>query len=330
MDSQFRTLRRTLCAGLLTGGVALCGGMLAGCNEQAPEPSTEPRAAASGDQNRAQRILANLRLRLPELASEKLEMGALEPSEIAGVDQGSFSMRGREYPFLVTTDDKQFYLLSAGAVDVSLSDQEVEIELAQLAREKLREADERRVQLEASAAGMPVRGNPAAPITIVEFSDFQCPYCSRGAATVNQILEKNPNQVKFVYKHFPLGFHPWAKPAAIAANCAAKQKEDAFWALHDGFFANQKTLNPGNLVSESKRYLKGADLDLATWEKCASDPASQAYLAEARAVEKDMEFGKSLGVSGTPGFFVNGTFLNGALPLAAFEQIIERAIGQES
>ncbi len=83
-------------------------------------------------------------------------------------------------------------------------------------------------------------------------------------------------------------------------------------------------------MSEGKRYLEGAGLDLAAWEKCASDPASEAYLAEARAVDADLEFGKSLGISGTPGFFVNGTFLNGALPFSAFEAIIEQAKGQQS
>ncbi|MEE2703293.1 MAG: thioredoxin domain-containing protein [Myxococcota bacterium] len=328
MRSQFRTLQRILYAGLLAGCAVLFSGLLAGCD--GPGTSADPLAPVSADQDRAQRILANLKLRLPEIASANPEIGPLSPSEISGVDKGSFRIRGKDYPFLLTADDSKLYILQSEVIDVSLSEEEVRIELARLGEQKAREATERRVQLERATSGLPVRGNPEAPITIVEFSDFQCPYCSRGAETMEQVLERYPDQVRFVYKHFPLGFHPWAKPAAIAANCAAKQRADAFWTLHDGFFKNQKALTPGNLVSEGKRYLEGAGLDLAAWEKCASDPASEAYLAEARAVDADLEFGKSLGISGTPGFFVNGTFLNGALPFSAFEAIIEQAKGQQS
>ena len=81
-------------------------------------------------------------------------------------------------------------------------------------------------------AGLPTRGNPDGPVLIVEFSDFQCPYCTRGAETMAKVLEQYPNDVKFVFKHFPLGFHNWAKSAAIASHCAGLQSDDAFWTLH--------------------------------------------------------------------------------------------------
>ncbi|MEO1085893.1 MAG: thioredoxin domain-containing protein, partial [Acidobacteriota bacterium] len=170
-----------------------------------------------------------------------------------------------------------------------------------------------------------MRGNPDAPVTIIEFSDFQCPYCTRGAQTVEQILEKYPNDVKFVFKHFPLGFHPWAKPAAVAANCAANQNQDAFWTLHDKYFEHQKELNVENVMAKSKEFLGGSGLDMATWSACAENQESAEYKAAAALVDSDMNLGKSLGVTGTPGFFVNGTFLNGAQPLAAFEPLIQQA-----
>ncbi|MEM1178143.1 MAG: thioredoxin domain-containing protein, partial [Acidobacteriota bacterium] len=128
-----------------------------------------------------------------------------------------------------------------------------------------------------------------------------------------------------VFKHFPLGFHPWAKPAAVAANCAANQNDDAFWLLHDKFFEHQKELNPENVMAKSKEFLTGSDLNMATWSACAEDKESAEYKAAAALVDSDMNLGKSLGVTGTPGFFVNGTFLNGAQPLAAFEPLIQQA-----
>ncbi len=278
---------------------------------------------------RKARILANLRLAFPQLAEMDASISTLEPSEFEGLDRGSFQLtnRGQQQTqnFLVAADDTKFYLVSGEPIDVSRSAEEIEAELAKQAAEELARAAERLREIEAAVAGRPVRGNPDAPVLIVEFSDFQCPYCARGATTVEQILEKYPDEVRFVFKHFPLNFHPWAKPASIAAHCAAQQDPDAFWTLHDEYFANQKTLNPGNVLAESRKYLDGSDVDLAAWSVCAEDKESAEYEAAAAAVDADMAFGQKLGVSGTPGFFVNGEFLNGAQPLAAFEPLIAKA-----
>ncbi len=131
--------------------------------------------------------------------------------------------------------------------------------------------------------------------------------------------------MKFVFKHFPLNFHPWAKPAAIASECAAVQNDDAFWNLHDSFFKDQKALNPGNVMAKSKEYLAGSGLDMEQWTNCAENKESDEYKAASAAVDAHMATGQKHGVTGTPGFFVNGTFLNGAQPLAAFEPLIEAA-----
>jgi protein-disulfide isomerase len=210
-------------------------------------------------------------------------------------------------------------------IDVSMSAEELKVATAKREAEEAAAAAERNVELAALAEAGPIMGNPDAPVTIVEFSDFQCPYCSRAANTVEQILAKYPNDVRFVYKHFPLGFHPWAKPAAIASECAAAQNDDAFWSLHDKFFENQKALNPGNVIAKSKEYLAGSGIDMEKWATCAENQESEEYKAASAAVDAAMETGKKHGVSGTPGFFVNGRFLNGAQPLAAFEPLIEAA-----
>ena len=144
-------------------------------------------------------------------------------------------------------------------------------------------------------------------------------------AMIEEVIEKYPDDVKFIFMHFPLGFHPWAKPASIAANCAGNQNHDDFWVLHDAYFKDQKQLTPDNVVAKSREYLKGSKIDMAVWETCAADTNSDEYKAEAKKVDDDMALGQEMGVSGTPGFFINGEFLNGAQPVEQFVTIIEKA-----
>lgn len=281
--------------------------------------------AEAQDDARKNQILGNLKLGMPQLAEMNPTMGDIKPSGIAGLDEGTFNVRGRPYTFLVTSDNKKLWLLQGDAIDVSRGEEEIKVELAKREEEKKKEAAARLTKLDDSIKGRPFRGKEDAKVTIVEFSDFQCPYCTRGANTVEQILAKYPDDVKFVFQHFPLNFHPWAKPAAIAANCAGNQNHDAFWTLHDAYFKNQKGLKPETVVAESKKYLDGSSIDMVAWEKCAGDTSSAEYQAEAAKVDADMAFGQSMGVSGTPGFFVNGEFLNGAQPITAFEPLIAKA-----
>jgi len=285
--------------------------------------STVP-AAESADDRKA-RILANLKVEIPQLLEMEIVMGEIKPSRFEGLDQGTFSVPGRgEQNFLVSHDDKQLWMVG-NALDVSRSAEAIAAMVAEQDALKAKEAKLKQEQLDAAIAGMPLRGNPDAPVTIVEFSDFQCPYCARGAATVDELLEKYPNDVKVVFKHFPLGFHNWAKPAAIAVNCAAKQDGDAFWGLHDEFFAKQKEINASNVMIKSRAFLKTTGIDLAVWGACAEKTDGAEYIEVAAEVDADMALGQSLGVTGTPGFFVNGTFLNGAQPVTAFEPLIAKA-----
>lgn len=284
-----------------------------------------PTAEADAAQDRKDKILANLKLAFPQLDKANPTMGDLSPSGFEGLDKGSFFVNGRPQQFLVSSDDKQFYLVSGDPIDVSKGPEEIAAEVARKKAEEAKAAAERVAKLNSSIEGLPVRGNPDGAVTIVEFSDFQCPYCARGANTMEEIVEKYKDDVKFVFKHFPLSFHPWAKPAAIASHCAAAQSGEAFWTLHDKYFEEQKALNPGNVVEKSKGYLAGSGIDMAKWEDCAGNTSSEAYQAASAAVDADMSLGQSLGVTGTPGFFVNGQFLNGAQPITAFEPLIAAA-----
>lgn len=289
-------------------------------------PLAAPAAAqeeggVDDSQARKDRIIANLKSQLPQLAQMNVTVGAIEPTEIEGLEQGSLVLQGRSQPFLVTSDDTQLWLLASEPMDVSQDTAELEAEQAQ------RQA-ERQETLASIVSGEPLRGNPDAPVTIVEYSDFQCPYCARGFQTMEQVLEKYPEDVKFVFQHFPLTqIHPWAKPAAVAAECAANQSDEAFWTLHDAYFDNQGELSVGNVVERSKEFLADSGIDLAQFEACAGDESSEAYQAAQAEVEAELAQGQELGVSGTPGFFVNGEFLNGAQPMSAFEPLIQAARG---
>ena len=283
--------------------------LLTSCNTQ-----VNGQAAGSDDEattQRKERILENLKYQVPQLRELYIVMGEITSSDIDGLDQGNFTVNGQQnYKFLVTSDDATLYLLAADPIDISMTSEDIAAAMEEENKATAMEAEERNQELNAFAASMPVRGNPDAPVSIVEFSDFQCPYCARGFTTIEQVLEKYPDDVKFVYLHFPLGNHPWAMPAAIAAVCAAQQDADAFWTLHDNYFRNQRSININNVFNKSLTFLAGSDIDLETWATCAEDKESDAYQGAALAVESSMATGSKFGVTGTPGFFVNGQFQN--------------------
>jgi protein-disulfide isomerase len=157
-----------------------------------------------------------------------------------------------------------------------------------------------------------LRGNPKAPVTIVEFSDFECPFCTRVQPTLKEVLAKYEGRVRLSYRDFPLReMHPKALSAAEAARCAADQGK--FWEYHDALFADRSKLDSANLVDHARVL----NLDIKSFESCLS---SGKYKAK---VEQDAQEGGKAGVSGTPAFFINGVFLSGAQPLAEFEKIID-------
>jgi len=169
-----------------------------------------------------------------------------------------------------------------------------------------------------NVAGEPFKGAKDAKVTIVEYSDFQCPFCKRGYDTIEtQVLKQYDGKVKFYFRSFPLPFHPWAMPAAIAAECAKTQKGDAFWTVYDQFFTHQADVNPQNVKDKATEYLKDSKIDMAKWGTCFDNKESQAK------VNAQNEEGKSLGVTGTPAFFINGRMLVGAQPFEQFKNVID-------
>ncbi len=163
-----------------------------------------------------------------------------------------------------------------------------------------------------------IRGNPEAPVTIVEFSDFQCPFCQRFHSTVQQIIEDYPNQVRWVYKHFPLdSIHSQARPAAEAAECVFEQKgNNGFWQFTDALFKNQSRLG-GDLYKELAQSL---GVSINEFESCISSGRYKDH------VEADYQEGIKAGVRGTPGSFVNGESVSGAVPYETLKTAIEKAL----
>jgi protein-disulfide isomerase len=160
----------------------------------------------------------------------------------------------------------------------------------------------------------PTLGPANARVTIVEFTDFQCPFCSRVQPTLKQILEKYPQDVRKVFKHTPLAFHQDAPLAAEASLAAGAQGK--FWEMKDILFNNQKSLKEEDLI----RYAQELGLNL---EQFKSDLTSRKYKEQ---VERDSKEAAALGVTGTPSFFVNGRYLSGAKPLEAFVQVIDEEL----
>jgi len=167
---------------------------------------------------------------------------------------------------------------------------------------------------EVSADDDPFLGTDGAPVEIIQFAEFQCPYCGKVGDTMEKLLAEYPGKLKIVYRDFPLGFHDRAIPAAIAANCAGEQ--DKYWDMHGILMKNQTKLQDTDLAGFAKEV--GVDMD--KWSTCLKDPAQEAE------VKKDMEDASAVGVTGTPAFFINGVLLSGAVPFDQFKSIIDKEL----
>jgi protein-disulfide isomerase len=166
--------------------------------------------------------------------------------------------------------------------------------------------------------GSPRRGPEKAQLDLVEFSDFQCPFCSRVNPTLNQINKEYGDQVAIVFKHLPLRMHSKAPAAHAAAEAAHRQGK--FWEMHDLIFANQRELTQ----QKYEEYAQKLGLDMDRFRKDAASPAVK------KKVDADAAEAARLGVTGTPGFFVNGRFVSGAKPFESFKQLIDEELKKKS
>ena len=166
-------------------------------------------------------------------------------------------------------------------------------------------------------AGSPVLGDPDAPVAIVEYSDFQCPYCARLQPLLEEVLQKYPRQVKLVFKHFPLSFHRNARPAAQASLAAGEQGK--FWELHDLLFENQKALDPPQI----ERYAEQVGLDIERFRRDLADNRA----AYDERIDADLAQGQGVDVRGTPTVYIAGRKLRDR-SVDGMSALVERALSE--
>lgn len=176
--------------------------------------------------------------------------------------------------------------------------------------------------VEVSLGNAAIKGDKNAPVTMLEFSDFECPFCGRFFLnTMPQIVSEyiDKGKVKLAFRHFPLGFHANAKPAAMATECAREQGGDEmFYKFHDKIFTDQQSLSVDNL----KKWAGELGLKTAKFNDCLDTKKYE------KQVDADLADGQSFGVSGTPAFFINGRLISGAQPFAAFKTVIDEELAK--
>lgn len=161
--------------------------------------------------------------------------------------------------------------------------------------------------------GTPMWGKSDAKVTIVEFSDYQCPFCNRANDTVDQVKKKYGNKVKLFYRNFPLPMHKDARPAAEASLCVFEQGNDKYWKYSDILFHNQDKLDSANL----EKFAGQVGADAKKFKECFD---SKKF---ASRVQQDTQYGEKIGVRSTPTFFVNGQLVSGAVPIETFSEVID-------
>ncbi len=253
------------------------------------------------------------------IAKEAAALGeTVEALQKAEVDDKAVVSEAQAQAFYTANKSRMGNLTEADAM------QQIRAGLAQQRRNELRAALAKRLRAKypvqiliepyrvpVDVADAPVRGNPKAPVTVVEFSDFQCPFCARARPVVQQVRDTYGDKVRWVFRHFPLSFHASAEKAGEAAACA--QEQGKFWQMHDRIWADHTKL----AIADLKADAAALGLDVAAFDKCLDSGQTAAR------IERDQEEGAGYGVSGTPAFFVNGRLLSGAQPFEAFQQVID-------
>jgi len=167
--------------------------------------------------------------------------------------------------------------------------------------------------IEVGTGGRPEKGPKNAPITMIVFSDYECPFCRRAETTVEQVLKAYDGKIRYVFRDYPLPFHAKARPAAVAANCAHAQGK--YWEFNQKLFT-------GDLTPEAyKKMATELGLDAKKFDECVTKN-------DQKSIDQDLADGSAVGVNGTPAFFINGRMLSGAQPFEAFKTIIDEEIAR--
>src|SRR5262245_21755322 len=233
--------------------------------------------------------------------SLKVAVTGLKDSAVKGLKEGTLEVgegpATRKVPFAVSSDMR--YAIFAPIEDDS-SDP------AKVVMDKI------------NVKGEPFKGGANAKVVIVEYSDFQCPFCGKAYNTVeNQVLKEYGDKVKFYFRNYPLPFHPWAEAGAVAAACAKQQKPEAYWKVYGYQFENQAQITPDTVKPKATEVLTATGIDMAKWNDCYDNKKSLPQ------VKAQMQEGSSVGVTGTPGFIINGRLISGAQPFEAFKAVID-------
>lgn len=234
---------------------------------------------------------------------EPIDTGKFEDTKVAGIKKGEVNLGRQSVPILISNDGK--YLILGELIDSTVNP------LVETMK---------KISLE----DVPLKGNKDAKVTIVEYSDFQCPFCKRATEDVLPgILKQYGGKVKLVFKQFPLPSHPWAKDAAIASVCAYEQGNDGFWKFHDIVFQKQKEITVEKSKEQLKTLAKQIGLDTGKFEACFNSPDT------ATKVQNELKEGQSIGINSTPTFVVNGMPVPGANP-EGLKAAIEASLSGES
>lgn len=282
-----------------------------GCSAQAPSTATQASSASAAlTPEIRHRIQVEIRARYNVPPSIEVGVEEPKPSDIPSFDQVTVTFTGgthnTSFEFLVSKDRKTLARLEK--IDIS--------------QDMMSKVD---------VKGRPVRGNANAKVTIVNFDDFQCPFCSRMHATLfPSILQSYGDRVRVVYRDYPLvEIHPWAMHAAVNANCLADQNNDAYWDFADSVHASQKDVS-GHSKTEA----------FANLDRIAKEQGQKHHVDDARlqacitkqdesAVRASMADADKLGVDSTPTLFINGEKSSGVLPDDVLKTMLDRALGQE-
>jgi protein-disulfide isomerase len=271
-------------------------------------------SAQSSPSDTTQKIERQVRATYSIPASVKITVGPLRPSDFANYDALTITMDGdgkkQTYEFLLSKDAKT---------------------LARMTKLDLTKDPYAENMKKIDLSGRPARGSKDAKVVVVNYDDFQCPFCSRMHQTLfPELLKEYGDRVQFVYKDFPLSeIHPWATHAAVDANCLAAQNNEAYWDFADHIHANQREVN-----SEKGREAQFAALDRLTTEQGQMHNLDQTKLQSCvkaqseETIKASVREAEGVGVTATPTLFINGQEMDGALPVSEMRAALDRALEQ--
>lgn len=275
--------------------------LLASCAAQAPKAATADKDAAL----RA-RLHAFLDRSLGWQKMDKMEVESISGADASGMRTAKVLLaKGGQHveaTYMITPDEKE--IIEGGPSGVTSSP---------LSPDPWAET---RAKLE--VRGAPSTGPANAPVTIVEFSDLECPYCKQEAGVLEQLLAQDPGKARVIFKIYPLtDIHPWSMQGAKAAVCVTEQSPAQFWSFEKAVFDAQDSINPQNATQRLHDFATESGIKPGPFDACFANPATEA------AVRASIANGKSVGVGSTPTLYINGRMIPGAISLAQLEPLVD-------